>query len=325
MIQEIVTLQMPVEERLVVRKNRLEPEHTDKDTKRISIVTGTHGDELNGQYVCYKLIETINEHPEYLNGIVDVYPSINPLGIDTGCRGIPMNDLDMNRVFPGTDSGAMAEHIAYKLTQDIIGSDMCVDVHSSNIFIKEVPQVRLSPENYDKLLPYARLMNSDIIWALSSSAYLESSLANCLNMFGVPSLVVEMGAGSRITREYARQTLNGIFRLMKELGIWSGPVDEVKNPIIANPGEVSAIHACRSGLFILEDAQIGVNITKGFKIGKIVSPLTGEVLENIIAQDDGFLLTLREHPVVYKGAIMARICKNHTAGEDNGKGGASYV
>ena len=202
---------------------------------------------------------------------------------------------------------------------------MCVDVHSSNIFIKEVPQVRLSPENYDKLLPYARLMNSDIIWALSSSVYLESSLANCLNMFGVPSLVVEMGAGSRITREYARQTLDGIFRLMKELGIWSGPVDEVKNPIIANPGEVSAIHACRSGLFILEDAQIGVNITKGFKIGKIVSPLTGEVLENIIAQDDGFLLTLREHPVVYKGAIMARICKNHTAGDDNGKGGASYV
>ena len=48
MIQEIVSLQMPVEERLVVRKNRLEPEHTDKNTKRISIVTGTHGDELNG-------------------------------------------------------------------------------------------------------------------------------------------------------------------------------------------------------------------------------------------------------------------------------------
>lgn len=57
-----------------------------------------------------------------------------------------MNDLDMNRVFPGNDSGAMAEYIAYNIIQDIIGSDMCVDVHSSNIFIKEAPQVRLSPE-----------------------------------------------------------------------------------------------------------------------------------------------------------------------------------
>ena len=52
-----------------------------------------------------------------------------------------MNDLDMNRVFPGNDSGAMAEYIAYNIIQDIIGSDMCVDVHSSNIFIKEAPQV----------------------------------------------------------------------------------------------------------------------------------------------------------------------------------------
>lgn len=310
MIEEIVSLQMPVGERLVVKKNRLEPEHVDKNTKRISIVTGTHGDELNGQYVCYKLIEKIKSEPGNLTGIVDVYPSINPLGIDTGSRSIPMNDLDMNRVFPGTDSGAMAEHIAYKITQDIIGSDMCVDVHSSNIFIKEVPQVRLSPENFSDLLPYAKLLNADIIWALSSSVYLESSLANCLNIFGVPSLVVEMGAGSRITRRYARQTLEGIFRLMKELGIWQGEVAEVKEPIVAQPGEVAAIHAKRSGLFILEVEHIGMHIEKNTHIGKIVSPLTGEILEEIISPRDGFLLTVREHPIVYKGAIMARVCGN---------------
>lgn len=308
MIHEIVSLQMPVGERLVVKKNRLAPENIDKNTKRISIVTGTHGDELNGQYVCYKLIEKINAQPENLAGIVDVYPSINPLGIDTGSRGIPLNDLDMNRVFPGTDSGAMAEHVAYKITQDIIGSDMCVDVHSSNIFIKEVPQVRLNPENYDMLLPYAKLMNADIIWALSSAVYLEASLANCLNMFGVPSLVVEMGAGSKITRRYARQTLTGILRVMKEMGIWLGDVPPVREPRIAAPGAVTTIHATRSGLFILEVEHIGVNITKGAHIGKIVSPLTGEILEEIIAPKDGYLLTVREHPVVYKGAIMARVC-----------------
>lgn len=316
MIEEVVSLQMPVEERLAVRKNRLEPANITKKTKRISIVTGTHGDELNGQYVCYKLIERIRQEPENLTGIVDVYPSINPLGIDTGSRGIPMNDLDMNRVFPGTESGAMAEHIAYKIIQDIIGSDMCVDVHSSNIFIKEVPQVRLSPESYDKLLPYAKLMNADIIWALSSSVYLESSLANALNLFEVPSIVVEMGVGSRITRDYARQMLDGIFMLMKELGIWQGGVFPVKEPIVAGAGEVSAIHAQRSGLFILDDTEIGVHISKEHRIGKIVNPLTGDVLEEIISPKDGFLLTLREHPVVYRGAIMARVC-----GADDGHSG----
>lgn len=308
MIEEIVSLKMPVDERVVIKKNRLEPAHVDKHTKRFSIVTGTHGDELNGQYVCYKIIEKINAEPENLAGIVDVYPSINPLGIDTGSRGIPMFDLDMNRVFPGSESGAMAEKVAYRITQDIIGSDMCIDVHSSNIFIKEVPQVRLSPEEFHRLLPYAKLMNADIVWALSSSASLESSLANCLNMFGVPSLVVEMGAGSRITREYAKQIVQGVFRLMKEIGVWLGDVEEVNEPIVAGHGDITTVHAGRSGLFILEEDDLGSFVTKDAHIGKIVNPLTGEILEEILSPKDGFLFTLREHPVVYKGAIMARVC-----------------
>lgn len=319
MIEEIVSLQMPVEERLVLKKNRLMPKEVNKYTKRMSIVTGTHGDELNGQYVCYKLIEIINANPDKLAGIVDVYPSINPLGVDTGCRGIPMNDLDMNRVFPGSDSGAMAEHVAYKITQDIIGSDMCIDVHSSNIFIKEAPQVRMNPESFDALLPYAKLMNADIIWALSSATYLESSLANCLNMFGVPSLVVEMGVGSEISIDYARQTLHGIFRVMRELGIWLGEVEAVKEPLVAAKGDVSAIHAERSGLFIKNMDKLGIYVKKGTSIGKIVSPLTGEVLEEIEAPKDGLLFTMRAHPVVYKGAIMARICADTSkeGGVDN--------
>ena len=83
MIEEIVSLQMPVEERLVIKKNRLLPSVTDKSTKRISIVTGTHGDELNGQYVCYKLIEKIKaEIPmnEYIEKMIEF--------IQTSKRGV---------------------------------------------------------------------------------------------------------------------------------------------------------------------------------------------------------------------------------------------
>ena len=60
-----------------------------------------------------------------------------------------------------------------------------------------------------------------------------------------------MGAGSRISRKYARQTLTGILRLMKELGIWKGDItDEIREPIVAHKGDVSAIHTTRSGLFL---------------------------------------------------------------------------
>jgi predicted deacylase len=65
--------------------------------------------------------------------------------------------------------------------------------------------------------------------------------------------------------------------------------------------------------------KLGIYVKKGTSIGKIVSPLTGEVLEEIEAPKDGLLFTMRAHPVVYKGAIMARICTDTSkeGGVDN--------
>ena len=198
MIEEIATVDLPVHEKLSILKNRLQPDKLTGSEKRFALVTGIHGDELDGQYICYEVIKRINEHQECLKGIVDVYPSINPLGVDTGNRGIPMFDLDMNRVFPGSDSGAMAEYVASRVVGDIIGSDLCLDIHSSNIFIKEIPQVRVNEENSAKLLPYAKMLNADLVWVYSSITVLDATLAYSLNKLGVPTLVAEMGVGLRI-------------------------------------------------------------------------------------------------------------------------------
>ena len=124
MIEEVVSVDLAVHERLTVRKNRLAPKQLTGNEQRISIVTGTHGDELDGQYVCYEIVKQLNAHPEKLKGIVDIYPDVNPLGLDTGSRGIPMFDLDMNRVFPGDNNGAITEYLAAGIIDDIIGSDM---------------------------------------------------------------------------------------------------------------------------------------------------------------------------------------------------------
>ena len=56
MIQVVASVGLPIDESLMIKKNRLVPENgLSGNEKRISIVTGTHGDELEGQYVCYEL------------------------------------------------------------------------------------------------------------------------------------------------------------------------------------------------------------------------------------------------------------------------------
>ena len=109
MTETVVAMKLPVDESLRIRKNRVMPAHPTGEEKRIAVVTGTHGDELEGQFVCYELLRRLKAEPEGLKGIVDVYPALNPLGIDSITRGIPMFDLDMNRIFPGNDEGPMME------------------------------------------------------------------------------------------------------------------------------------------------------------------------------------------------------------------------
>lgn len=94
---------------------------------------------MEGQYVCYELIRRLGENGHLLNGIVDIYPSMNPLGMDSIKREMPIFDLDMNMIFPGSETGAVAEHIAAAIMNDIKGADICIDIHASNIFCSEIP------------------------------------------------------------------------------------------------------------------------------------------------------------------------------------------
>lgn len=318
MIKTIVKIGMPVDEEFCIKKYRIQPE-SGCSQKRISIVTGIHGDELEGQYVCLELSRRIAEHPEYLKGTVDIYPALNPFGIDSITRGIPAFDLDMNRIFPGRQDGDMNEYVAAEIIKDLEGSDLCIDIHASNIFLTEIPQIRINRLHEEKLLPYALLSNMDFIWIHDANTVLESTLAYSLNSRNVPALVVEMGVGMRITREYGEQLTDGIFRLMNELGIWNGPVSPVRNPVVSrDPENVSFLNAPVSGIFI-KTLSHGAHVKEGMEIGCIADPLKGVILCRVTAPADGWLFTVREYPVVDQGSLIARILSGQgrqTGGND---------
>lgn len=129
MIKTVASVGLPVDETLSIKKRRILPAEKRKGMKRISIVTGIHGDELEGQYVCFEVARRIEEM-ENLAGIVDIYPAMNPLGIDSITRGIPAFDLDMNRLFPGNIDGNMTEYLAAEIVKDVSGSDLVIDIHA---------------------------------------------------------------------------------------------------------------------------------------------------------------------------------------------------
>ncbi len=305
MIKTILSTELPINERYMIRKNIIK--HGD-GKKRICIVTGTHGDELEGQMVCYLMARQLKEQLENLDGTVEIYPALNPLGIDTIQRGIPNFDLDMNRIFPGDKNGTMAEQAAYTIIEDLRGADLVIDVHSSNLYLRETPQVRINVLNEKELVPLAQKLGVDFIWVHDAATVLEATLAHSLNSTGTPCLVVEMGVGERINHKMCFRLRDGIFHLMQEMGMWKEdvPTDHLADSIVCKGNKVEFLNAETSGIFITE-LKCGCMVEKSQEIGQIVEPLTGEILSRVVSPVDGYLFTIRAYPIVYEGSLMARI------------------
>ena len=300
---------LPVNERFAIRKNIIK---NGKGNRRVCIVTGTHGDELEGQMVCYLVAKQLNEHPELLDGTVEIYPALNPLGIDTIQRGIPNFDLDMNRIFPGNPNGTMVEQAAHLIVEDLKGADLVFDIHSSNLYLRETPQVRINVLNEKELVPLAQHLNIDFVWVHDAATVLESTLAHSLNSTGTKCLVAELGVGQRINHKMCNRLTLGIFNLMKELGMWKGDVDQslISDPIVCKGDKVEFLNAETSGIFITE-LKCGVVIAEGEEIGQIVEPMTGKILSRVVSPVEGYMFTIRAYPIVYEGSLMARVFKFH--------------
>ena len=305
MIQTIVSTSLPINERFAIRKNIIK---NGKGNRRVCIVTGTHGDELEGQMVCYLVAKYLNEHIDLLDGTVEIYPALNPLGIDTIQRGIPNFDLDMNRIFPGNPNGTMAEQAAHLIVEDLKGADLVFDIHSSNLYLRETPQVRINVLNEKELVPLAQRLNIDFVWVHDAATVLESTLAHSLNSTGTKCLVAELGVGQRINHKMCNRLTLGIFNLMKDLGMWKGEIQQslISNPIVCKGDNVEFLNAATSGIFITE-LKCGVVVAEGEEIGQIVEPMTGTVLSRVISPVEGYMFTIRAYPIVYEGSLMARI------------------
>jgi hypothetical protein len=280
---------------------------------RVAVVAGIHGDELEGLYVCHRLAARLEElaasHPGALAGSVELYPALNPLGLDTLERAVPIFDVDLNRCFPGHPEGLFPHRLADAVMRALAGAALVVDIHASNVYLREIPQVRIARAFEQRLVPLARRMNLDLIWVHEAATVLEHTIAHSLNALGTRCLVVEMGVGMRITPAFADQVVTGILHVAREVGALAPDLDlepAAHAPLVADDGNVHYLNAETSGMFV-PCVEHWIAVHRDELLGRIVGPLRGEVLSEVRSPVDGVLFTLREYPLVYEGSLLARL------------------
>ncbi len=92
-------------------------------------ISGTHGDEYEGQVALCNLARTLQ--PEAIQGRVILLPAANLPAAVAGLRTSPLDDGNLNRLFPGDAAGSPTEQIAYFIEHELVArADVVVDLHS---------------------------------------------------------------------------------------------------------------------------------------------------------------------------------------------------
>lgn len=268
-----------------------------KDGPVVLLIAGMHGDEINGIEIVRKLLR--GEHlRNLLCGTVIAIPIINIVSFLNGSRDLP-DGRDLNRCFPGSQTGSLGSRIAYDLMNDVLPQiDFGVDFHTGGAKINNYPQLRCvfdDPRN----LELSRLFGAPFVL---NSAYRDKTFRKEASKKGKQMLVYEAGESLRFNSLAINEGINGCLRMLKGLGMIKAEVEQNKTIVL---NDTKWVRARISGLF-RTTKKYGTFIEKNQVIGTISDPY-GEMEMELKAPDDGFIIGINNQPVINEGDALMHI------------------
>lgn len=93
------------------------------------LTAGVHGDEYEGQVILRNLI--LDVEPDEISGRLIILPALNGPAVRANSRVSPLDDLNLNRTFPGLENGLPTQAIAHYVSSRILPlCDAGLDLHS---------------------------------------------------------------------------------------------------------------------------------------------------------------------------------------------------
>jgi len=316
--ETLLTIPSPFGPAVTLAKNSWEAGQSPDNV--LSIVSGLHGDEMNGIFVNSLLTRFMDrvacgQEADYkLTGRVQIFPVVNIQAALSGSRMWSFDDLDYDLAFPGNDNGDVAEKIARAIFTHTSDSTHGVILKTADPLYEDAAHILLA----DPDRPTKKMAQS---LGLDSARRLPDCTTFQLSLFGhwlendIPSLMITAGKPRTLNRSICDSLFWGLMDLMAHTGVLTTDrtKKEVKKLKIYPVNAEHRIISSHAGLFVAE-ARVGDFLQKGQKLGELRSLATGETLEEYVALVDGYLATLRHYPMTFEKESIATLLSDKKPG-----------
>ncbi len=298
------TIELPVG-RLYTHTPMTMPVHVIKGKKtgpRLFISAAIHGDEINGVEIIRRLLKL--PALKRLRGTIIAVPIVNVHGLINHSRYLP-DRRDLNRSFPGTETGSLAARLAYLFMNEIVSqSTHGIDLHTGAIHRDNLPQIRanLDDEETNKLA-----IAFDVPVIISSNLR-DGSLREAAAEYGIPMLLYEAGEALRFDEVSIRAGVKGIINVMRTLEMLPPSRSKSKKqtePVVARSS--SWVRASDSGI-LRTMVPLGSRVKKNTLLGVVTDPF-GETESSVISTFSGIVIGRTNLPLVNEGDALYHIAR----------------
>ncbi len=266
------------------------------------VCAAIHGDEINGVEIIRRLLNI--KQVRQLKGTLIAVPVVNVYGFISQSRYLP-DRRDLNRSFPGSETGSMAARLAYTFMQEVVS--LCthgIDLHTGAIARENLPQIRARVSGSPETAEMAKAFGTPVIL---NAELRDGSLRESVSRLGIPVLLYEAGEALRFNEVAIRAGVKGVTCVMRYLGMLPKKRSRksIAEPFIARKSQW--VRAPQSGV-LRTITPLGAQVEQGDIIGWVADPF-GEKEQQVEAIGSGIIIGKTNMPLVHEGEALYNIAR----------------
>ncbi len=266
--------------------------------KTILLTAGIHG----GEYPCIQAaIELGRElQPEKVKGQIIIVHIVNPPAFNARLSYInPLDEKNINRLFPGDPKGTISQQIAWFITQELQGqADFYVDMHGGDIHEELPPYAYYPGVASAEVVAASRavVVKLDVDFIVKSSA--TTGAYNSAAIRGLPCILMERGSSGLWSPREVELYKKDLLTVLGVQGLIEG-YDSVPDKESMEITKAVYLDSTCSGCWY-PAVKVKETVKKGQKIGEI-RDFFGEVLETFYADFDSIILFVTSSLAIGQG------------------------
>lgn len=277
--------------------------------KALCIVGSMRGNEVQQLYCCSLLVKKFRQLEEEGRIAPDhqilIIPSCNPYSMNINKRFWPIDNTDINRMFPGYDLGETTQRIAKGVFDEIMDYDYGIQFTSFYMPGTFVPHVKMMEEGYSDV-ETAKLFGLPFVVKRKVRPYDTATLNYNWQVWDTKAYSLYTTTTTEIDSKSAGQAVLSVLRFCSSLGFVKYQDKKKRESVVISDMDLITVQTAKSGIF---QSLVNANeyVEEGTPLANIVNPYDGEILEQLFSPVDGIVFFMHNDPLTYANTAVFKL------------------